>query len=56
MEDTLRRPTAAPLTARPGSRAGRASNEYKNALLTALCTNFKDVDNILREGQDDSGG
>ena len=25
-------------------------------LLTALCTNFKDVDNILREGQDDSGG
>lgn len=56
MEDTLRRPTAAPLTARSGSRAGRASNEYKNALLTALCTNFKDVDNILREGQDDSGG
>lgn len=56
MEDTLRRPTAAPLTARPGSKAGRASNEYKNALLTALRTNFKDVDNILREGQDESGG
>lgn len=56
MEDTLRRPTAAPLTARPGSKAGRTSNEYKNALLTALRTNFKDVDNILREGQDESGG
>lgn len=56
MEDTLRRPTAAPLTARPGSKAGRASDEYKNALLTALRTNFKDVDNILREGQDESGG
>ena len=56
MEDTLRRPTAAPLTACPGSKAGRASNEYKNALLTALRTNFKDVDNILREGQDESGG
>lgn len=56
MEDTLRRPTAAPLTTQPGSKAGRASNEYKNALLTALRTNFKDVDNILREGQDESGG
>ena len=56
MEDTLRRPIAAPLTARPGSKAERASNEYKNALLTALRTNFKDVDNILREGQDESGG
>ena len=56
MEDTLRRPTAAPLTARPGSTAGRASDEYKNALLTALRTNFKDVDNILRKGQDESGG
>ena len=56
MEDTLRRPTAAPLTTRPGSKARRASNEYKNALLTALRTNFKDVDNILREGQDESGG
>ena len=56
MEDTLRRPTAAPLTACPGSKAGRASNEYKNALLTAIRTNFKDVDNILREGQDESGG
>lgn len=56
MEDTLRRPTAVPLTARPGSKAERASNEYKNALLTALRTNFKDVDNILREGQDESGG
>jgi len=56
MEDTLRRPTAAPLTTRPGSKAGRASDEYKNALLTAIRTNFKDVDNILREGQDESGG
>lgn len=56
MEDTLRRPTAAPLTTQPGSKAGRASDEYKNALLTALRTNFKDVDNILREGQDESGG
>lgn len=56
MEDTLRRPTAAPLTARPSSKAGRASDEYKNALLTALRTNFKDVDNILRKGQDESGG
>lgn len=56
MEDTLRQPTAAPLTTQPGSKAGRASNEYKNALLTAIRTNFKDVDNILREGQDESGG
>lgn len=56
MEDTLRRPTAVPLTARPGNKAGWASNEYKNALLTALRTNFKDVDNILREGQDESDG
>ena len=57
LDDAMRRPTSEPLTRRPGkSAAGRASDEYRSAMLTALRSNFKDVSNILREGQDESGG
>lgn len=57
LDNAMRRPTSEPLTRRPGkSAAGRASDEYRSAMLTALRSNFKDVSNILREGQDESGG
>ena len=54
----LSRPVGTPLITTPGAsvRTGRAADAYKGAMLTALRTNFKDVDNILREGQDESGG
>ena len=56
----LSRPVASPLTNKPGSgpaaKTGRASNEYKNAMLAALRTNFRNVSNVLQEGVDASGG
>lgn len=44
MEDTLRRPTAVPLTTQPGSKAGRASDEYDHRLVEAL-----EQENIFRK-------
>ncbi|MBR3018974.1 MAG: phage major capsid protein [Clostridia bacterium] len=56
----LSRPVASPLTNKPGfgpaAKTGRASNEYKNAMLAALRTNFRNVSNVLQEGVDASGG
>ena len=37
-------------------KKGRARDEYKNAMLNALRTNFKRVENILQEGVDADGG
>ena len=60
IEAELNRPTSAPLTNRPGAAAtpatGRASAEYKEAMLTAFRTNFRQVSNVLQEGIDASGG
>ena len=60
LEAELNRPTATPLTNRPGAAAtpatGRASAEYKEAMLTAFRTNFRQVSNVLQEGIDASGG
>jgi HK97 family phage major capsid protein len=61
-ENQLRQPTAAPITGRPGQhdepkeKTGRASAEYKTAMLTALRTNFRRVENVLEEGSDPAGG
>ena len=63
----LSRPVSTPITSKPsatvGSSAadsalkrGRASDEYKNGMLKALRTNFKQVSNILQEGVDADGG
>lgn len=57
----LNTPTSSPILGTPGANAqkdktGRASDEYKNAMLTALRTNFKQVSNILQEGVDADGG
>jgi len=60
LDAELSRPIGKPLTNVPGADAavktGRASDEYKAALLTALRSNFRQVSNILQEGVDASGG
>lgn len=63
MEREMAKPTSEPLTSKPltenkqqTQNTGRASNEYKNAVLTALRSNFKQVSNVLQEGIDAAGG
>ncbi len=60
LDAELSRPVSAPLTGRPGvgvkDKPGRASDEYKSAMLAALRTNFRQVSNVLQEGVDASGG
>ena len=60
LESELSRPVGKPLTNIPGVettvRNGRASDEYKAAMLTALRSNFRQISNILQEGVDASGG
>ncbi len=61
LENQLNLPTATPLLNKPEAPAeppkeGRASNEYKEGLLTALRTNFREVSNVLRVGSDVDGG
>lgn len=61
MEQELSKPVNTPLTAKPMSaipqeKTGRASDEYRKAMLTALRSNFKQVSNILQEGVDADGG
>ena len=52
----LGKPTSDPILNTPNTKSGRASDEYKNAMLTALRTNFKQVSNVLQEGVDADGG
>ena len=59
----LSKPVNSPLTGKPYKeepqgevKKGRASDEYKNAMLTALRSNFRQVSNILQEGVDADGG
>ena len=62
MEAELNKPVNMPLTTRPGAgqsadkKTGKASDEYKDAMLTALRSNFKRVSNVLQEGVDADGG
>lgn len=60
LEAELNRPTSSPLTNRPAAagamKTGRASDEYKNAMLNALRSNFHQISNVLVEGTDASGG
>lgn len=60
-EAEMNKPINTPLTSKPsGSMApekkGRASDAYKEGMLTALRTNFRQVSNILQEGIDADGG
>ena len=60
IEAELNRPTASPLTNRPGAngaiKTGRASDAYKAAMLNALRSNFRQISNVLVEGTDAAGG
>lgn len=60
MDAQLSRPTSTPLTAKPLNgdkpKSGRASDEYKAAMLNALRTNFRQVSDVLSEGVDANGG
>ena len=62
LEAELNRPVNQPLTNKPGGgrgeepKTGRASDEYRKAMLDAFRSNFKRVSNILQEGVDADGG
>ena len=63
MEKEMNKPVNTPIVAKPMTadgkekkKTGRASDEYKNSMLTALRTNFRQVSNILQEGVDADGG
>ena len=62
MENELNRPVNTPIVTKPVSdkqiseKTGRASDAYKNGMLTALRTNFRQVSDILQEGVDADGG
>lgn len=60
LDAELSRPVGSPITNLPGTvgdlKTGRASNEYKAAMLGALRSNFRQVSNVLVEGTDSAGG
>lgn len=62
IEQEMAKPVNTPLTAKPQltspkeTQTGRASDEYKSAMLGALRSKFKNISNILREGVDAEGG
>lgn len=62
MEAEMSKPLNAPLTEKPmvnkdePKKTGRASDEYKKGMLTALRSNFKQISNVLQEGVDADGG
>lgn len=62
MEQRLNQPMNSPLTGKPGDggagakKTGRASDEYKAAMLGAFRSNFRNVSNVLQEGVDADGG
>lgn len=62
-EAELSKPINSPLTGKPYTaevnpeqKTGRASDEYRKAMLTAMRTNFRQVSNVLQEGVDADGG
>ena len=63
MEKEMNKPVNTPIVTKPMTadgkekkKAGRASDAYKNGMLTALRTNFRQVSDILQEGVDADGG
>ena len=62
-EQELSKPVNSPITGKPykdepqgEKKTGRASDEYRQAMLTAMRTNFRQVANVLQEGVDADGG
>lgn len=60
MDAYMSAPASAPILTYPnsnvGGKIGRASDEYKSAMLDAFRTNFKAIRNELKESVDASGG
>ena len=63
LENELSKPVNTPIVAKPMTadgkkkpKTGRASDEYREGMLKALRSNFKQVSNILQEGVDADGG
>lgn len=62
IEEKLSQPMNRPITEKPMAggmpeeKKGRGSEAYKNAMLTALRSNFRRVSNVLQEGVDADGG
>lgn len=62
LDAELSKPINKPLTSKPAAmtqpevKTGRASDEYRKGMLTALRTNFKQISNVLQEGVDADGG
>lgn len=62
MDAQLAKPTSTPITEKPGSvseqkaKTGRAADAYKDAMLKALRSNFRQISNVLSEGIDADGG
>lgn len=61
-EAELAKPVNSPITGKPFMgdakevKKGRASDAYKDAMLSALRSNFRNVSNVLQEGVDADGG
>lgn len=65
MDAQLAKPTSTPITEKPMNgtpvndqkpKTGRASDAYKDGMLKALRSNFRNVSNVLQEGVDADGG
>ena len=62
IEDELNKPNGRPLTGKPmatgkdAEKTGRASDEYRRAMITAMRTGFRQISNVLEEGTDANGG
>ena len=56
----LAKPTAQPIVNTPQAtvpeKKGRASDDYRKAMLSAIRSNFRNVSNVLQEGVDADGG
>lgn len=61
-EAELTKPVNSPITGKPFMgdakevKKGRASDAYKDAMLSAMRSNFRNVSNVLQEGVDADGG
>lgn len=63
LEAELKKPVSKPLTGKPlqaegekPEKKGRASDEYRKAMLNALRSNFRQISNVLQEGVNTDGG
>ena len=63
MDAELAKPVSSPITDKPMNsitdskpKTGRASDEYRKAMLSAMRSNFRQISNVLSEGVDADGG